>query len=313
MKKQYIDVPLPRKSGGAQLFWHRISGVVLTPFYLIAAQLLRTPGIGTHIKCAVLGLRLFLSGRISLQKTFLLIFYPLDSTRYVEFHETLKMLKSLSFVSYLDVSSPRLLPALLLLKNKEATAELVNPDGNDLKETQELMERLNLTKQCRFRQSTIAQTDYKAGTFDLLTCISVLEHIPEDKKAVERMWSLLRRGGRMILTAPCMAEPMEQYMNQNDYGVLSPEANGYTFWQRFYDDARLESAVFAVTGKPSKTVIYGEKKYGSFYKNTAEKYLLRQLYPFWKEPFMMGNDYRYFQELKELPGEGVVIFEFIKS
>lgn len=38
--------------------------------------------------------------------------------------------------------------------------------------------------------------------FDLITCVSVLEHIPEFNKAVENMLGLLNPGGRLLMTFP---------------------------------------------------------------------------------------------------------------
>lgn len=40
------------------------------------------------------------------------------------------------------------------------------------------------------------------GPFDLVTCISVLEHIHDHNRAVKMMFSLLRPGGRLLLTFP---------------------------------------------------------------------------------------------------------------
>jgi 2-polyprenyl-3-methyl-5-hydroxy-6-metoxy-1,4-benzoquinol methylase len=40
------------------------------------------------------------------------------------------------------------------------------------------------------------------GPFDLVTCISVLEHIPDHKKAIEGMFKLIKPGGYIILTFP---------------------------------------------------------------------------------------------------------------
>lgn len=40
------------------------------------------------------------------------------------------------------------------------------------------------------------------GPFDLVTCISTLEHIPDHVRAVRMMFSLLRSGGRLVLTFP---------------------------------------------------------------------------------------------------------------
>jgi 2-polyprenyl-3-methyl-5-hydroxy-6-metoxy-1,4-benzoquinol methylase len=46
-------------------------------------------------------------------------------------------------------------------------------------------------------------TDTKLhGTFDVVTCISVLEHIPAHGRAMQSMQRLLRPGGRLVLTCP---------------------------------------------------------------------------------------------------------------
>jgi len=38
--------------------------------------------------------------------------------------------------------------------------------------------------------------------FDVITCISVLEHIPDHKRAIDGMFKLLRSGGYLVLTFP---------------------------------------------------------------------------------------------------------------
>ncbi len=283
------------------------------PCYLIAALILKTPGIKIHIKCAILAMRLLLSRRISLRTCYWLIFLPMDSTRYFEFHEVFKNMKHVDFNRYLDISSPRILPVMLLMQNKEVAADMINPDSNDIRETEKLAIALGYEGRCTFVNSTIERANYAAKTFDLITCVSVLEHIPADREAVEIMWSWLRPGGRLILTLPCMAHPLEQYISHNHYGVLSPDSDGYTFWQRYYNDERLRSVVFSITGLPIKMTTYGERSYGLFYRNASMKRLMGARYPFWRESYVMASEYRYFQTIAELPGEGVVMLEFIKQ
>ena len=313
MKKQYIEVPLPVEFGTARLLWHVFIGILLLPYYVIAAWIMRTPGVTLHFKCAFLGLRLFLFRRISLRKCCWLVCCPMDSTRHFEFHEVLNGLVNVPFYRYLDVSSPRLVPLMLLMHNKTATADIINPDSRDIQETEQLADALRMTNRCRFTKSTIEKVEFAPGTFDLITCISVLEHIPSDREAVGMMWPLLRSGGRLILTLPCMAQPLEQYISRNDYGVLSPESDGYTFFQRYYDEGRLREVIFSITGLPVRRVVYGERSFGLFYRNASMKRLLGPLWPFWRESYMMATEYRYFKTIDELPGEGVVMLEFLKS
>jgi SAM-dependent methyltransferase len=237
----------------------------------------------------------------------------MDSTRYFEFHEVLTSLAHMPFNRYLDVSSPRIVPLLLLMLNRVAIADMMNPDKQDMEEVERLANALGLGDRCTFSNTTIEVANYAAKTFDLITCISVLEHIPADREALDKMWSLLRPGGRLILTLPCMVQPLEQYISRNYYDVLSPDSDGYTFWQRYYDEERLQSVIFTITGLPTKMVVYGERSYGLFHRNANMKRLLGPRYPYWRESYMVAKEYRRFRTVAELPGEGVVMLEFVKS
>jgi SAM-dependent methyltransferase len=312
VRKQFIEVPLPVECGVFRKICHKLIGIILLPGCLFAAYILKTPGTGIHIKLIFQALGLFFLRRISLRTCCSLMFYAMDSTRYFEFHEVLNSASKVPFRRYLDISSPRLIPFMLLARNKSVLLDMINPDNRDLTEAQELSVSLGLAVRCSFQNNTIEAAEYPADKFDLITCVSVLEHIPEDKEAVIKMWSLLCPGGRLILTLPCRASALEQYISRDEYGVLPPAFEGYTFWQRFYDEVRLRDIIFSVTGLPVKRIIYGERKCGLFYRNATKKRLLGPLYPFWRESYMMAREYRYFKTLAELPGEGVVMLEFVK-
>ena len=58
--------------------------------------------------------------------------------------------------------------------------------------------------------------------------------------------------------------------------------------------------------------VYGERSHSLFYRNANTKRLLGPLYPFWRESYMMATEYRYFKTIDELPGDGVVMLEFVK-
>ncbi len=291
----------------------RVKGMLLSPLYLIVACFAGTPGVVFHLRCVAMGLVLLITRRASLRDCYKYIFFPMDSTRYFEFHEAWSVIKDFQFKRYLDISSPRLLPLLLLKMNTGATAEFINPDAGDLNETENLARALGLRSRCNFFNGTLNAAKFSQSSFDLITCISVLEHIPDDRAVIETMWSLLRPGGRLVLTFPCMSKPLEQYISYNQYGVLKPGEDGYTFWQRYYDRDRIESNIYEITGSPNRIVIYGEKIYGLFFRNASMKRLLGFLYPFWREPYMMATEYKYFKSFDELPGEGVAMLEFIKN
>lgn len=312
MRKQHIEVPLPMSCSFLCKLWSYLKGILLSPLYLVMAHIAGAPGTSFHLRCAATGARLLFTGRASLKTCYKYLFFPMDSTRYFEFHEVWKNLKGFVFTRYLDVSSPRLMPLFLLKRAPGATAKLINPDASDLRATEKMANALGLKSRCEFFNGLVDNTEFAPASFDLITCISVLEHIPQDKEAIEAMWSLLRLGGKLILTLPCMSQPLEQYISYNQYGVLNPGLDGYTFWQRYYDLERLRSSIYSITGMPSHIAVYGEKKYGFFFRNVSMKRLLGSLYPFWREPYMMATEYQTFSSTDELPGEGVVMLAFIK-
>lgn len=311
MRKQYIEVPLSLHCRGLCSKATRLKGLLLAPWYWLMALRAGGPGLAFHARCSRLGFLSFLTRRLH-KGNFHLMCFPMDSTRYFEFHETWRRLRGLRFSRYLDVSSPRLLPLMLARENPAATVDLLNPDPKDIQETEKLFNAFLPKARWKAHNATIAAAELAPASFDLVTCLSVLEHIPADSDAVRQMWSLLKPGGRLALTLPCMQAALEQYISHDLYGVLEPGSDGYTFWQRYYDEAMINDNIIAIIGNPEHKSIYGEKRKGYFFRNATAKRLLGALYPFWKEPYMMATEYRYFDAIEELPGEGVVYLEFVK-
>jgi SAM-dependent methyltransferase len=308
---QSSQLPPPTGFQSAML---ALIGLLLTPVYWLLAACASVPGLGMRWKCTRLGLRLLFKheGPLDLKTVFLLLFYPLDSVRYFEFDFVRQAMPARAPEKYLDVSSPRLIYILYLLQHKNLAAELINPDKADLAETKSFVHAAGLEPRCRLHDCLIAAAPFAPGTFDLITCVSVMEHIPEDRAAIAKIWELLKPGGRFILTTPCAAATFEQYIDRDEYGLIGANAEGRTFWQRFYDPRLLEERVYSITGRPIRTQIFGERAAGLFLKNSIRKRTDR-FYPFWREPWMVGREYKYFNSIEELPGEGVIAMEFIKS
>lgn len=313
-RKTYIRVPNRRKRDWLQVLRRVVLGALLSPSYWIMAHRYRTPGLRFRIDCGLLGLRLLCSPKapVSYADIYRLFFWPMSSTRYFEFAFMWDALSKLSIPRYLDVSSPRLFPIILTLKKHELVADLVNPDAADLTSTSHLVKALNLQSRCNIHACLIGAAPFEPSSFDVVTSMSVVEHIPQDMQAVQKMWELLKPGGRLLLTLPCAAEALEQYINQNAYGLLEPDEQGFVFFQRLYDQDLLEERVFSVAGQPRRRVIYGERTAGA-HRRTLDRQLGDPFYPFWREPYMMGQDFCYFKEIGELPGEGVIALEFEKG
>jgi SAM-dependent methyltransferase len=311
--KTYIRVPKRVELSVSDRILRRLAGLTLGPLYLILGAIRGVPGVRFRFSCIGLGTKLLLfpaDHRKSTQAMGLIL-DPMDSTRYFEFNYAARALHAGSSRRHLDVSSPRLVPLMLARKRSSMEIEMINPDARDLEQTRELIDAMGLTPRCHTHGCRISDAAFERESFDSITCISVLEHIPEDIDALRTMWTLLRRGGSMVLTLPCMASASEQYIDHNEYGVLPSEPGAFVFWQRFYDGALLREHVFSVIGEPSSYAVYGEKKAGSFLANAEQK--RKGAYPFWREPYMMAKDYRHFGSVDDLPGEGVIGMTFVKK
>lgn len=313
IEKNYIRVPAPYHSTILQKAMVGAMGLLLSPLYWFAAFLRKAPGLEFRGECAKLGLKLLCGRRNLMPGNFIYycLFGPMDSTRYFEFDVLWDFISEMTFSRYLDVSSPRLFPTIVMDRKPQAMAHLINPDVNDLRISKMLIQSVGMQDRCQLHDCIIANAPFPEESFDLITSISVIEHIPDDRGALQKMWSLLKPGGRLLITVPCAASASEQYIDRYEYGILPPDENNSFFWQRFYDSRSLSERLFTITGSPTRQVIYGEKHAGSFQKNAAKKRADRY-YPLWKEPYMMACEYCRYESIEELPGEGVVALEFYK-
>ena len=312
--KTHIRVPPRRTLGRSKRLGRALLGSILSPMYWLLAHRYRVPGLKFRRECALLAFRLLLRGGASLsfEDIYRALFWPMDSTRYFEFAFVWDALSGLSVSRYLDVSSPRLFPIILTLKKSNLVADLMNPDANDLSYTANWVKAFGLESRCKLHARLIGAVPFDSGSFDVVTSISVVEHIPQDTQAIHEMWNLLKAKGRLLLTLPCAAQSSEQYIDRNEYGLLTSDDEGYFFFQRLYDQKLLEERIFSITGRPRRQVIYGEKSPGTLRANLDRK-MGDPSYPHWREPYMMGQDFCYFKDVSELPGEGVIGLEFEKT
>lgn len=288
---------------------HNALGLLLLPFALVAAKLSGTPGLAARIRCIGLGLRALSRGEA--RQAFALIANPMDSFRYFELDFVRRCVEGPVSGAYLDVSSPRLVFLMLLDREESLVADVINPIEGDLADSLALAKALGLDGRCRPRRSLIEEAGYQEGAFDLVTSISVIEHIPDDRAAVAAMWRLLRPGGRLVVTVPCAPQACEEYTNLDEYGLFESGDDGLVYWQRYYDEEMLAKSFWSVTGAPVRTAIYGEREAGNYDRNVVRK-RTDPSYPYWWEPAMMGREYRRYDRIGDLEGMGVIGMEFVK-
>jgi len=310
--RKYISYPKESiNNNSLKKYIHLIKGVILSPLYWGIAYFLPTPGLLFPQYCAQIGFHLIFKS-LDFRNAFSLLFSPMDSVRYFEFDFIWRAVNKMPVHSYLDVSSPRIFPLMMIYRNKSLIVHLNNPTIHDLHVTKSLAKSIGIDDRCRFYDKLIESIQLENSSFDVITSISVIEHIPDDKKAVQVMWDLLKLGGRLIISVPCAATASEEYININEYKLFTPDEKGFVFWQRYYSEELLKQQIFCVTGEPNSYKIYGEKKADSYQNNVTRK-RTDLFYPFWREPVMMGLEYTNKNSISELPGVGVVAMEFIKN
>src|SRR4051812_99023 len=91
---------------------------------------------------------------------------------------------------------------------------------------------------------------FKDGAFDLIVCVHVLEHVPDDRQAMREMVRVLRPGGVAMLLVPIVLEQP----TLEDPAIVTPAQRKEAYWQedhvRLYGGdfpQRLEGEGFEVT------------------------------------------------------------------
>ena len=312
LSKRYLKYSIPIKSlNPFEKAFLRLRAVIFSPIYLLLAYFVGTPGLKFRWYGAIFGMKL-LAKNMNIREAYGLLIFPMDSVRYFEFDFMWEAIKSKKVDSYLDVSSPRLFPLVVINKNPGLKGDLLNPAKNDLPLTKSLADGIGLSERCRFHDELINDAAFADNSFDLITCISVLEHIPDDQSAILKMWNLLRPGGKLLISIPCAAKASEEYINLDEYELLDKDENGFVFYQRYYDERLIKERITNLIGQPEKTAIYAEKRNGIYDENVTSK-RNDLTYPYWREPYMMGIDYETRESIAEIPGIGVVAMEFVKS
>ena len=93
--------------------------------------------------------------------------------------------------------------------------------------------------------------------------------------------------------------------------MLEPSSAGFVFGQRFYDRGLIETEIYSIAGIPARHEICGEVQKGVFERDRQAR-LTDQHYTSWDEPRRFSRNYEQVPSVDDLPGIGVIAFEFIK-
>ena len=233
-----------------------------------------------------------------------LLVHPIDSTRYFEFAFAAAAVPEKAR-SCLDVSSPRLFSLWLANRNREVEIDLINPDAGDLDRTRKTVRRLGLSNvRCR----PIAVDALDAGRrFDAIWSISVVEHIPGDgdTAAVRRLHDALHTGAPLVLTVPVARAFRDEHRENDEYGLLAPEAQGRYFFQHVYDERALHDRIVAVAPWAKvETRWYGEREPGTW-RRFEERWIREGFPAIVEDARFVAEQFQEYPSFAAMPGDGV--------
>ena len=120
-------------------------------------------------------------------------------------------------------------------------------------------------------KADICNLPFESNRYDLVLCNHVLEHVPEDQKAMSELYRVLKKGGTLIAQVPIKEDRLKTFEN---WSITSPDERAKVFGQydhvRIYGQdyySRLERVGFKTEAfdlisklKPAEIIYFGLKK-----------------------------------------------------
>ena len=83
-------------------------------------------------------------------------------------------------------------------------------------------------------KADICKLPFESNIYDLVFCNHVLEHVPEDQKAMSELYRVLKKGGTLIAQVPIKEDRLKTFENSS---ITSPDERTKVFGQ--YDHVRV--------------------------------------------------------------------------
>lgn len=238
---------------------------------------------------------------------------PVNCFRYFEFDFVERHMPP-KWSRLLDVSSPRLFPLRMASEHPGASLLAINPDRSDLEYTRKLADLLRL-RNLQTEAVVVEQLDASARDFDVVTSISVIEHIAGqtgDIDAIRSLYGRVRPGGRLLLTVPVDRAYRLEYRGQAQYEVATDEKDGMYFFSRIYDAESIRSRLLAqCPGAAIELQWYGERTAG-LWRSYERRWLREGARVTIDDARMMARDYQVFPSFDSMPGEGACGIAILK-
>ena len=170
---------------------------------------------------------------------------PMDPSRYLELPQTIAQLGARPGERVLDLASPKLAAVALARAGVDVTS--VDLFEEEVRTWSDLAGDV---RGLRFGVADGRALPYADASFDHAFSVSVLDHVPGegDFTALAELARVVRPGGRVILTLPFSEPYHEDWRDRPLYGDQEPGPDGRYFFERRYDEARLQRLIAAAPG-----------------------------------------------------------------
>ncbi len=193
------------------------------------------------------------------------IILPVGYWRAIEFAFVGRHLDSRRGLRALDVGSPKELPFQLarLFGYAVTSIDIVPAEVDALRATARAAGRLGRGRGQVWPEIQDGRSlPYPDATFDLVTSVSVLEHMPEngDSAAIHEIARVLVPGGRFLVTVPFAPKCYDTFVDRDVY-ERTREGSESVFFERHYDHDTLKSRLcVAKILRHDVTELWGEGK-----------------------------------------------------
>ncbi|MCW5549970.1 MAG: methyltransferase domain-containing protein [Opitutaceae bacterium] len=168
----------------------------------------------------------------------------------------------------LDIASPQLLGLHLGLLQPGWSITYLNPFDPELVQMRHWADLLGVVSVQTIAGDAREPCRFAPGSFDLILCSSVLEHIndgpgaPGDAVVMRNMAGWLAQGGQAVISVPYARVGFEEFTAKPVYGAASAPGGAPNFFQRFYDAGSLNSRLLEPSGlEVAKLTYLGERFY----------------------------------------------------
>ncbi|WP_081891323.1 methyltransferase domain-containing protein [Gillisia sp. Hel_I_29] len=94
--------------------------------------------------------------------------------------------------------------------------------------TRSISRLLLLFKWPSVNKGDVTDLEFEDEKFDFIFCNHVLEHIPDDTKAMSELFRVLKKGGSAVLLVPIDVQLLETF---EDFGITDPKEREKAFGQ----------------------------------------------------------------------------------